>query len=59
MSQMHKSILDPSFVWRGSASTDVAETFRRVRSEMKAKSEQEAKDEAERKQKVEIIRRRA
>jgi hypothetical protein len=59
MSQMHKSILDSSFVYRNSSSTDVAETFRRVRAEMKAQSEQAAKDEAERKEKVEIIRRRA
>lgn len=30
---MHKSILDPSFVYRDSASTDVRATFNRAKNE--------------------------
>lgn len=35
-----KRLTDPEFVYRNAASTDIAETFRRVREELKEKKEE-------------------
>lgn len=48
-----KSILDPSFKYTNSASTDLRQTFARVRREQKA---QEAKAQADRIEQVEKVR---
>lgn len=38
---MQKSLLDPSFIYTPSASTDLKKTFRRLRKEIREKEERE------------------
>jgi hypothetical protein len=53
-----KSILDPTFKYTNSASTDVAATFRRIRREQAEQVRQAQAVEAERAAKVQPIQRR-
>lgn len=52
-----RSILDKSFTYRNAASTDIRETFERIRREQKAKEEQEQRNAAEAERKTIALRR--